>query len=198
MQKVPKYFCSENTHCWVIIIDEISSENIHYGCPISVSHTTDDLIFRWNATDPLVVNSKIELPQLDISHNYTADCTIEYSTGNFIYLTKVNIYQEFFMTDLVSPLSTRYIQTAFTFCRQFYMPCSDVQSKTAFGIPLVSHVHSISSYSCHVMDLILDKTRSYSSPSYTRCHFTSDIRWVNIFFQAKILPCSLWRQLYST
>lgn len=32
-------------------------------------------------TDPLVVNPEIELPQLDISKNYTADCTIEYSTG---------------------------------------------------------------------------------------------------------------------
>lgn len=34
-------------------------------------------------TDPLVVNPDIELPQLDISNNYTTDCTIEYSTGNF-------------------------------------------------------------------------------------------------------------------
>lgn len=32
-------------------------------------------------TDPLVVNPEIELPQLDISNNYTTDCTIEYSTG---------------------------------------------------------------------------------------------------------------------
>lgn len=32
-------------------------------------------------TNPLVVNPDIELPQLDISNNYTADCTIEYSTG---------------------------------------------------------------------------------------------------------------------
>jgi hypothetical protein len=46
-----------------------------------VSHTVDDLIFIWNVTDPLVVNPDIELPQLDIENNYTADCTIEYSTG---------------------------------------------------------------------------------------------------------------------
>lgn len=32
-------------------------------------------------TDPLVVNDEIELPQLDISNNYTMDCTIPYSTG---------------------------------------------------------------------------------------------------------------------
>lgn len=71
----------------------------HLGCPFlfvffffffferlisfSVSHTTQDLIFIWNTTDPLVVNPEIELPQLDISNNYTTDCTIEYSTGNF-------------------------------------------------------------------------------------------------------------------
>lgn len=40
-------------------------------------------MFIWNMTDPLVVNPEIELPQLDISNNYTTDCTIEYSTGNF-------------------------------------------------------------------------------------------------------------------
>lgn len=37
-------------------------------------------------TDPLVVNPEVELPQLDISNNYTEDCTIEYSTG------KTNFY----------------------------------------------------------------------------------------------------------
>lgn len=46
-----------------------------------VSHTVHDLVFIWNLTDPLVVNPDIELPQLDISNNYTSDCTIEYSTG---------------------------------------------------------------------------------------------------------------------
>lgn len=50
---------------------------------LAVSHTTQDLVFLWNMTDPLVVNPQIELPQLDISNNYTTDCTIEYSTGNF-------------------------------------------------------------------------------------------------------------------
>ncbi|XP_065219591.1 glycine receptor subunit alpha-3 isoform X2 [Planococcus citri] len=55
----------------------------------SLSHTTQDLVFRWNTTDPLVVNPLIELPQLDIARNYTADCTIEYSTGNFTCLAVV-------------------------------------------------------------------------------------------------------------
>lgn len=46
-----------------------------------MSHTVHDLVFIWNMTDPLVVNDEIELPQLDISNNYTMDCTIPYSTG---------------------------------------------------------------------------------------------------------------------
>lgn len=50
-----------------------------------VSHTVEDLVFIWNMTDPLVVNAEIELPQLDISNNYTTDCTIEYSTGMRAY-----------------------------------------------------------------------------------------------------------------
>ena len=48
---------------------------------VSVSHTTYDLIFKWNLTDPLMVNPEIELPQLDISKNSTEDCTLAYSTG---------------------------------------------------------------------------------------------------------------------
>ncbi|KAJ8923579.1 hypothetical protein NQ315_010158 [Exocentrus adspersus] len=56
---------------------------------IEISHTVHDLVFIWNMTDPLVVNPEIELPQLDISNNITADCTIEYSTGNFTCLAIV-------------------------------------------------------------------------------------------------------------
>ncbi|KAK2701963.1 hypothetical protein QYM36_019418, partial [Artemia franciscana] len=55
----------------------------------SLSHTTFDLVFRWNITDPLVVNPEIELPQLDIASNSTEDCTLEYSTGNFTCLAVV-------------------------------------------------------------------------------------------------------------
>lgn len=54
-----------------------------------VSHTVHDLVFIWNMTDPLVVNPYIELPQQDISRNYTTDCTMEYSTGNFSCLAVV-------------------------------------------------------------------------------------------------------------
>ena len=46
-----------------------------------VSHTTDDLIFLWNFSTPLVVSEDVELPQLDIVESKTEDCTLEYSTG---------------------------------------------------------------------------------------------------------------------
>lgn len=57
----------------------------HFNCfNCLVSHTVHDLVFIWNMTDPLVVNDEIELPQLDISNNYTMDCTIPYSTGRYV------------------------------------------------------------------------------------------------------------------
>jgi len=45
-----------------------------------VSHTTEDLVFDWDPVTPLVVDS-IELPQLQLVRNRTADCTQVYSTG---------------------------------------------------------------------------------------------------------------------
>ena len=51
---------------------------------ISVSHTTDDLVFTWDPDVPLVVDEAIELPQLDLVLNTTGDCTQVYSTGKFI------------------------------------------------------------------------------------------------------------------
>lgn len=59
---------------------------------IAVSHTDHDLVFIWNMTDPLVVNPEIELPQLDISNNYTADCTIEYSTGKAVRASQLVLF----------------------------------------------------------------------------------------------------------
>ncbi|KAF4533236.1 hypothetical protein B566_EDAN005151 [Ephemera danica] len=54
--------------------------------PKDVSHTTDDLVFVWDPLVPLVVDERIELPQLDIVNNATGDCTQLYSTGNFTCL----------------------------------------------------------------------------------------------------------------
>ncbi|XP_028166983.1 glycine receptor subunit alpha-2-like [Ostrinia furnacalis] len=53
---------------------------------VPVSHTTDDLIFQWDPDVPLVVDENIELPQLELVQNRTADCTQVYSTGNFTCL----------------------------------------------------------------------------------------------------------------
>lgn len=50
---------------------------------LSVSHTTDDMVFEWDPDVPLVVDENIELPQLALVKNHTADCTQVYSTGKF-------------------------------------------------------------------------------------------------------------------
>lgn len=77
--------CSILRPLWysIVLLSLYVSLHLNFFLFFLVSHTTQDLIFLWNMTDPLVVNPEIELPQLDISNNYTTDCTIEYSTGNF-------------------------------------------------------------------------------------------------------------------
>ncbi|CAH1393097.1 unnamed protein product [Nezara viridula] len=55
----------------------------------SLSHTTDDMLFQWDPDVPLVVDENIELPQLQLVRNKTADCTQVYSTGNFTCLEVV-------------------------------------------------------------------------------------------------------------
>lgn len=77
--------CSILRPLWysIVLLSLYISLHLNFFLFFLVSHTTQDLIFLWNMTDPLVVNPEIELPQLDISNNYTTDCTIEYSTGNF-------------------------------------------------------------------------------------------------------------------
>ena len=58
--------------------------------PVSVSHTTDDLIFEWYPPEliPLVVEP-IQLPQLELIHNTTEDCTTSYSTGRIVVKLQV-------------------------------------------------------------------------------------------------------------
>ncbi|KAL5274726.1 ort family protein [Megaselia abdita] len=55
----------------------------------SLSHTTDDMVFQWDPETPLVVEENIELPQVALIKNKTADCTQVYSTGNFTCLEVV-------------------------------------------------------------------------------------------------------------
>lgn len=81
----------ESCKCFLFVVSWIKllteGDKIKYS--FIVSHTVQDLVFIWNLTDALVVNPEIELPQQDISSNYTTDCTIEYSTGNFTCLAVV-------------------------------------------------------------------------------------------------------------
>lgn len=47
------------------------------------------MIFQWDPEVPLVVDENIELPQLQLVKNNTADCTQVYSTG--IYTANYNL-----------------------------------------------------------------------------------------------------------
>lgn len=47
------------------------------------------MIFQWDPDVPLVVDEHIELPQLALVRNHTADCSQVYSTGNFTCLEVV-------------------------------------------------------------------------------------------------------------
>ena len=56
---------------------------------VLVSHTTDDLIFEWYPPEsiPLVVEP-LQLPQLELIHNTTEDCTTSYSTGQMADMSR--------------------------------------------------------------------------------------------------------------
>ena len=41
-----------------------SVHQVCFGMIESLSHTTDDLIFKWNFTNPLYVSPEIQLPQV--------------------------------------------------------------------------------------------------------------------------------------
>lgn len=51
------------------------------------------MIFQWDPDVPLVVDENIELPQLQLVKNYTADCTQVYSTGKW-WLPRVVLCRE--------------------------------------------------------------------------------------------------------
>jgi len=53
---------------------------------LAVSHPTDDLVFEWDTDIALDVWPSIELPQLQLIKNYTADCTQPYATGTELRL----------------------------------------------------------------------------------------------------------------
>ena len=93
--KVPEDGTKLNTH---LIVKPFSAGSgnlfffyIFYQKIVSVSHTTEDLVFEWLPEDdtPLVVDEGIELPQLELIQNFTSDCTTNYSTGSFTCLEVV-------------------------------------------------------------------------------------------------------------
>ena len=49
----------------------------------SLSYTMEDLIFRWEHIDPLIVEDTFELPQHNLIGYYTGICDQVYSSGNF-------------------------------------------------------------------------------------------------------------------
>lgn len=48
-----------------------------------MSYTTNDLVFDWEESDPLVVEEHIELPQHDLIRKDIDYCTTYYSSGIF-------------------------------------------------------------------------------------------------------------------
>ena len=52
-----------------------------------------------------------------------------------------------------------------------------VQSETTPGISLIPHLHSVGIDRCHVVDIILDQTRSHSSQNHTGSNFATDVRY---------------------
>ena len=97
------------TYCLRTEYDETDSHPkipVIQSLHVSVSHTTEDLVFEWLPEEetPLVVDDGIELPQviimvivmviillpqLELIQNFTADCTTNYSTGSFTCLEVV-------------------------------------------------------------------------------------------------------------
>lgn len=70
-----------------------------------MSHTTDDMIFQWDPEVPLVVDENIELPQLQLVKNQTADCTQVYSTGIYFPLIVLVIIVNKYKTIILSRLN---------------------------------------------------------------------------------------------
>ena len=76
---------------------------------VSVSHTTDDLIFEWYPPEsiPLVVEP-IQLPQLELIHNTTEDCTTSYSTGKCLLSESESHIFGHFTVPLLLKLETQF------------------------------------------------------------------------------------------
>lgn len=74
------FFCYMDFNCFSFSISIIISISL------KVSHTTDDMIFQWDPDVPLVVDDNIELPQLALVKNHTADC----KRNSFFFVPSAN------------------------------------------------------------------------------------------------------------
>jgi len=63
------------------------------------------MIFQWDPEVPLVVDENIELPQLQLVKNQTADCTQVYSTGIYFPLLVLVIIANKYKTIILSRLN---------------------------------------------------------------------------------------------
>ena len=78
-----QYWAVWGQFVWDVDKDDVFKDvTITNSSLVSVSHTTDDLVFEWDPIMPLDVDSGIELPQLELTNNFTGDCTTAYSTGD--------------------------------------------------------------------------------------------------------------------
>ena len=120
---------------------------------ISVSHTTNDLIFTWDPNMPLDVDDGIELPQLELISTKHDDCTTVYSTG----MTTVYI-------------SLEACKTNGFFYRQVHLPWGCVQVQASVGLLPLPHVRPDLSDCHHVVDQFLDQAGSGPSQGHSRGH----------------------------
>lgn len=119
------------------------------------------MIFQWDPDVPLVVDEHIELPQLALVKNHTADCTQVYSTGNFTCLEVVFVLKR----RLGYYLFHTYIPT----CLIVIMSVCEDKNVTYFFYS-INYIPDI-----FLVGFVLDKTGSGPSKSHTWRNIPIDI-----------------------
>ena len=69
LQLFERYLQWKPPSCWDSMIKLLNTQ-VCFVMIESLSHTTDDLIFKWNFTNPLYVSPEIQLPQVKYSKYY--------------------------------------------------------------------------------------------------------------------------------
>lgn len=115
------------------------------------------MIFQWDPDVPLVVDEHIELPQLALVQNHTADCTQVYSTGNFTCL------------EVIFVLKRRLGYYLF----HTYIPTCLIVIMSVRGPNYILSYSLL--YSAFILvGFILDKARGCTCKSYFRGYITLD------------------------